>query len=172
MNNNEEQVNDYKEKMKMYCKEKCKNDEYLNMILERYWGDGDNNNYLEIFYNSEWNREKNLYKKVNEYLKRLEQTGDFFKIKHIKKLYEYYNILYNLKKYIFIEDTFEDGTEYYLDDFYHFLIYTIDCLKSDFVKIMDEVQKDDFRNDEPLDKTLDENKEKFSIYLKFKHFYL
>ena len=36
---------------------------------------------------------------------------------------------------------------------------------------MDEVQKDDFRNDESLYEKLDENKEKFSIYLKFKHFF-
>ena len=56
------------------------------------------NNYLNIFYNEEFNIEKKLYKKVNKYLKRLEKTGDFFKIKHIKKLYEYYYILYNLKK--------------------------------------------------------------------------
>ena len=56
------------------------------------------NNYLKIFYDEEFNKEKNLYTKVNEHLKRLEKTGDFFKIKHIKKLYEYHNILYNLKK--------------------------------------------------------------------------
>ena len=110
-------------------------------------------------------------KKICGYLKKLEKNGDDYKIKHIKKMYRIYNIFYQIKSLIYSKDTFEYTDKYLsIDDFYHFLIYVIDCIKADIIKFIDMVQDNDFNNDELLLKNLDENKKKFNIYLKFKHF--
>ena len=110
-------------------------------------------------------------KKICGYLKKLEKNGDDYKIKHIKKMYKIYNIFYQIKSLIYSKDTFEyTDKDLSIDDFYNFLIYVIDCIKDDIIKFIDMVQDNDFNNDELLLKNLDENKKKFNIYLKFKHF--
>ena len=110
-------------------------------------------------------------KKICGYLKKLEKNGDDYKIKHIKKMYKIYNIFYQIKSLIYSKDTFEyTDKDLSIDDFYNFLIYVIDCIKADIIKFIDMVQDNDFNNDELLLKNLDENKKKFNIYLKFKHF--
>ena len=138
-------------------------------------------NFLMEFYN-EKNCRNELYgeegiirriniKKISGYLKKLEKNGDDYKIKHIKKLYRIYNIFYQIKSLIYSKDTFEyTDKSLSTDDFYNFLIYVIDCTKGDIIKFIDMIQDDNFNNDEPLLINLDENKEKFSIYLRFKHF--
>ena len=121
--------------------------------------------YLEEGFKRKINR-----KKICGYLKKLEKNGDDYKIKHIKKMYRIYNIFYQIKSLIYSKDTFEYTDKYLsIDDFYHFLIYVIDCIKADIIKFIDMVQDNDFNNDELLLINLDENKEKFNIYLKFKH---
>ena len=110
-------------------------------------------------------------KKICGYLKKLEKNGDDYKIKHIKKMYKIYNIFYQIKSLIYSKDTFEyTDKDLSIDDFYNFLTYVIDCIKDDIIKFIDMVQDNDFNNDELLLKNLDENKKKFNIYLKFKHF--
>ena len=123
------------------------------------------------FYLEEGLRKSINRKKISGYLKKLEKNGDDYKIKHIKKLYMIYNIFYQIKSLIFSKDTFEyTDKSLSTDDFYNFLIYIIDCIKADIIKFIDMLQDNDFNNDEPLLINLDENKEKFNIYLKFKHF--
>ena len=121
--------------------------------------------YLEEGFKRKINR-----KKICGYLKKLEKNGDDYKIKHIKKMYKIYNIFYQIKSLIYSKDTFEyTDKDLSIDDFYNFLIYVIDCIKADIIKFIDMVQDNDFNNDELLLINLDENKEKFNIYLKFKH---
>ena len=110
-------------------------------------------------------------KKVSSYLRKLKENGDDYKIKHVRKLYRIYNIFYQIKSLIFTEDTFEyTDKDLSIDDFYNFLVYIIDCTKSDIIKFIDMIQDDNFNNDEPLLINLDENSQKFNAYLKFKHF--
>ena len=122
---------------------------------------------------------KMIKKKIGGYLKKLKENGDDYKIKHIKRLYQIYNIFFQIKSLIFSKDTFvytnKDTFEYInkdrsIDDFYNFLIYLIDCTKSDIIKFIDMIQDDNFNNEKLLLENLDENKKKFNIYLKFKHF--
>ena len=117
---------------------------------------------------------RNIYrKKICGYLKKLEKNGDDYKIKHIKKMYKIYNIFYQIKSLIYSKDTFEYTNKFLsIDDFYIFLTYVIDCIRGDIIKFIDMIQDNDFNNDELLLEKLDENKEKFNIYLKFKHFFI
>ena len=86
-------------------------------------------------------------------------------------MYRIYNMFYQMKSLIFSKDTFEYTDKYLsIDDFYSFLLYVIDCTKADIIKFIDILQDNDFNNDEPLLINLDENKEKFNIYLNYKHF--
>ena len=133
-----------------YAKENCRNQLYLE---------------------EEFLRKINR-KKIYDYLKKLEKNGDDYKIKHIKKMYRIYNIFYQIKSLIYSKDTFEYTVKYLsIDDFYMFLTYVINCIKEDIIKFIDIVQDKDFNNNEPLTENLKENEKKFSIYLKFKHFY-
>ena len=123
------------------------------------------------FYLEEGFLQKANKKKIGGYLRKLKENGDDYKIKHIKRLYQIYNIFFQIKSLIFSEDTFEyTDKDLSIDDFYNFLIYIIDCTKSDIIKFMDMIQDDNFDNDVLLRENLDENNKKFSTYLKFKHF--
>ena len=129
------------------------------------------NNCRNQFYLEEGFLRKMNMKKICGYLKKLKESGDDYKIKHIKKLYQIYNIFYQIKSLIFSKDTFEyTNKDLSIDDFYNFLVYIIDCTKSDIIKFIDMIQDDNFNNDELLLENLDENKKKFSTYLNFKHF--
>ena len=129
------------------------------------------NNCRKQFYLEEGFLRKMNIKKICGYLKKLKENGDDYKIKHIKKLYRIYNIFYQIKSLIYSKDTFEyTDKDLSIDDFYNFLIYIIDCTKSDIIKFIDMIQDDNFNNDELLLINLDENKEKFNTYLNFKHF--
>lgn len=124
----------------------------------------------QLYLEERFLRKMNM-KKICCYLKKLKENGEDYKIKHIKKLYQIYNIFYQIKSLIFSKDTFEyTDKDLSIDDFYNFLTYIIDCTKSDIIKFIDMIQDDNFNNDEPLLINLDENKEKFNVYLKFKHF--
>ena len=123
------------------------------------------------FYLEEGFLRKMNMKKISGYLKKLKENGDDYKIKHVKKLYQIYNIFYQIKSLIYSKDTFEyTDKDLSIDDFYNFLIYIIDCTKSDIIKFIDMIQDDNFDNDVLLRENLDENKKKFNIYLKYKHF--
>ena len=129
------------------------------------------NNCRKQFYLEEGFLRKMNMKKICGYLKKLKENGDDYKIKHIKKLYRIYNIFYQIKSLIYSKDTFEyTDKDLSIDDFYNFLIYIIDCTKSDIIKFIDMIQDDNFNNDELLLINLDENKKKFNTYLNFKHF--
>ena len=129
------------------------------------------NNCRNQLYLEEGFKRKIYRKKIFGYLKKLEKNRGDYKIKHIKKMYRIYNIFYQIKSLIFSKDTFEyTNKDLSIDDFYNFLIYVIDCTKADIIKFIDMLQDNDFNNDEPLLRNLDENKEKFNIYLNFKHF--
>ena len=90
-------------------------------------------------------------KKISGYLRKLKKNEDDYRIKHIRKLYRIYNILYQIKSLIFSKDTFEYTDESLsTDDFYNFLLYVIDCIKADIVSFIDLVQDNDFDNYEIL----------------------
>ena len=137
--------------------------------------------FMNLFY-TEGNCRNQLYleeafiqkidrKKICDYLKKLEKNGDDYKIKHIKKLYRICNIFYQIKSLIYSKDTFEyTYKDLSIDDFYNFLKYVIDCTRADIIKFIDILQDNNFNNDEPLLKNLNENQKKFNIYLNFKHF--
>ena len=55
------------------------------------------NNCRNQFYLEEGFLRRNNMKKVSSYLKTLRENGDDYKIKNIKKLYQIYNIFYNIK---------------------------------------------------------------------------
>ena len=130
----------------------------------------ENNCRKQFYFEEEFLRKMNIKKNCG-YLKKLKENGDDYKIKHIKKLYKIYNIFYQIKSLIYSKDTFEyTDKDLSIDDFYNFLIYIIDCTKSDIIKFIDMIQDDNFNNDELLLINLDENKEKFNTYLNFKHF--
>ena len=138
-------------------------------FLYTYYKMGEN--CRNLLFLEEGNMRKIDIKKIGGYLKKLEKNGDDYKIKHIKKMYRIYNIFYQIKSLIYSKDTFEyTDKDLSIDDFYNFLVYVIDCIKADIIKFIDMVQDNDFNNDELLRKKLDENKEKFNIYLNFKHF--
>ena len=123
------------------------------------------------FYREERFSRRYDMKKVSSYLRKLKENGDDYKIKHVKKLYQIYNIFYQIKSLIYSKDTFEyTDKDLSIDDFYNFLIYIIDCTKSDIITFIDMIQDDNFDNDVLLRENLDENKKKFNIYLKYKHF--
>ena len=129
------------------------------------------NNCRNQFYLEEGFLRKMNMKKIGGYLRKLRENGDDYKIKHVKKLYQIYNIFYQIKSLIFSKDTFEyTDKSLSVDDFYNFLIYIIDCTKSDIITFIDMIQDDNFDNDVLLRENLDENKKKFNIYLKYKHF--
>ena len=129
------------------------------------------NNCRKQLYLEEGFLQKINKKKICGYLRKLKENGDDYKIKHIKKLYQIYNIFYQIKSLIFSKDTFEyTDKDLSIDDFYNFLRYIIDCTKSDIIKFIDMIQDDNFDNDVLLRENLDENKKKFNIYLKYKHF--
>ena len=129
------------------------------------------NNCRKQFYLEEGFLRRMNMKKVSSYLRKLKENGDDYKIKHVKKLYQIYNIFYQIKSLIFSKDTFEyTNKDLSTDDFYNFLTYIIDCTKSDIIKFIDMIQDDNFNNDQLLRENLDENKKKFNAYLKFKHF--
>ena len=132
--------------------------------------DMDKNCRNQLYLEEGFLRKMNM-KKISGYLRKLKENGDDYKIKHIKKLYQIYNIFYQIKSLIYSKDTFEyTDKDLSIDDFYNFLIYIIDCTKSDIIKFIDMIQDDNFNNDELLLENLDENKKKFNAYLKFKHF--
>ena len=131
------------------------------------------NNCRKQLYLEEGFLQKINKKKSCGYLRKLKENGDDYKIKHIKKLYQIYNIFYQIKSLIFSKDTFEyTDKDLSIDDFYNFLVYIIDCTKFDIIKFIDMIQDDNFNNDKLLLKNLDENNEKFNAYLNFKHFFM
>ena len=69
----------------------------------------------------ECEKENNYYRKiVASYLNELEEKGEEYKIKHIKKYYQIYNLLYKLKSIIFDKNTFEYTDEdLNTNDFYY-----------------------------------------------------
>ena len=110
-------------------------------------------------------------RKICKYLRKLRESGDDYKIKHIKKLYQIYNIFYQIKSLIFSKDILEyTDKSYSIGDFYDFLIYIIDCTKADIIKFIDIIQDDNFNNEEIIRINFDDRR-RFNVYLKFKHFY-
>ena len=123
------------------------------------------------FYLEEGFLQKINKKKICRYLKKLKESGDDYKIKHIKKLYQIYNFFHKLNSLIYDKNTFEyTNRETSIGDFYEFLLYINICIKSDIIKFIDMIQDENFNNEELLLENLDENKKKFNTYLKFKHF--
>ena len=132
------------------------------------WNNCRNQLYLEEGTSQKINR-----RKICRYLRKLKESGDDYKIKNIKKLYQIYNIFYQIKSLIFSKDTFEyTEKDLSINDFTDFLVYIIDCTKADIIKFIDLMQDDNFNNEEILRINLDENNNRmFNAYLKCKHFY-
>ena len=106
-------------------------------------------------------------RKISGYLRKLEESGDYYKFKHIKKFYQIYTILYQIKSIIFSKDTYEfPNKTLSIIDFSDFLVFIIDRLKYDIIKFIDIMQDDNFNNEKLLRKNLDENNNRiFYAYL-------
>ena len=108
-------------------------------------------NCRQQFYGEEEIRKRMNIKKIANYLSKLKENGDDYKIKHIRKLLRIYNMFYQMKSLIFSKDTFEYTDKYLAtDDFYNFLVYVIDCTKANIIKFIDMIQDDNFNNDEQI----------------------
>ena len=109
-------------------------------------------------------------RKICKYLRKLRESGDDYKIKHIKKFYRIYNIFYQIKSLIFSKDTFEyTDKDLSVDDFSEFLLYIIDCIKADIINFIDIMQDNNFNNEEIIRINFDDRR-RFNAYLNFKHF--
>ena len=104
-------------------------------------------------------------KEIGHYLKKLKNNGDDYKIKHIKKLYQIYNMFHKTLRMMICEEIY-DFNDNSIDDFYSFLFYVLHCIKEDIYKFICLIQDDNFDKE----KILRENTEEFSIYLKYKHY--
>ena len=102
-------------------------------------------------------------KEIGEYLKKLKNNGDDYKIKHIKKLYQIYNMFYKTLRMMISEEVY-DFNDKSIDDFYSFLFYVLHCIKQDIYKFIRLIQDDNFDKEEIL------REGEFNIYLKYKHF--
>ena len=102
-------------------------------------------------------------KEIGEYLKKLKNNGDDYKIKHIKKLYQFYNMFYKTLRMMICEEVY-DFNDNSIDDFYNFLFYVLHCIKQDIYKFICLIQDDNFNKEETL------NKEEFNICLKYNLF--
>ena len=126
------------------------------------------NNFREDLYLEEGFLEKIIKRKLSKYLR---ENKDNYKHKYIKKLYQYYTILYQIKSLIFHKSSFEEsGDDTSLNDFFNFLIFIIGCLKSDIITFIDIMQDKNFDNDEIIRKQDVGKQLHFSIYTVFKHF--
>ena len=128
-------------------------------------------NCRKQFYDEEEISQKINKRKIAGYLRKLKESGDDYKIKNIKKLYQIYTIFYQIKSLIFSKDTFEyTEKDLSINDFTDFLVYIIDCTKADIIEFIDRFQDDNFDNEVLMRENLEENRKRFCAYLKFKHF--
>ena len=105
-------------------------------------------------------------KEIGEYLKKLKNNGDDYKIKHIKKLYQIYNMFHKTIRMMICEEVYNyDYNNNSIDDFYCFLFHILHCTKQDIYKFIYLFQDDNFDKEKIL-----ENTEEFGIYLKYKHY--
>ena len=102
-------------------------------------------------------------KEIGHYLKKLKNNGDDYKIKHIKKLYQIYNMFHKTLRIMISEEVY-DFNDNSIDDFYCFLFYVLHCTKQDIYKFICLIQDDNFDKEKIL------REEEFNIYLKLKHF--
>ena len=118
--------------------------------------------------NEEGIEEKIIKRKLSKYLR---ENKDNYKYKYIKKLYQYYTILYQIKSLIFHKSTFDEtGIDTSLNDFYNFLLYVINCTKADIITFIDIMQDKNFDNEEIIRKQDVGKQLHFNIYTVFKHF--
>ena len=118
--------------------------------------------------NEEGIEEKIIKRKLSKYLR---ENKDNYKHKYIKKLYQYYTILYQIKSLIFHKSTFDEtGIDTSLNDFYNFLLYVINCTKDDIITFIDIMQDKNFDNEEIIRKQDVGKQLHFNIYTVFKHF--
>ena len=126
------------------------------------WHNCRNRLYLE-----EGDKQRINRRKISGYLRKLKESGDYYKIKHIKRFYQIYTILYQIKSLIYSKDTFEFNYKTLsIDDFSDFLVYIIDRIKGDIISFIDIMQDDNFINEKLIRKNLDEHNERiFYAYL-------
>ena len=121
-----------------------------------------------VLYSEEGKAERIIKRKLSKYLR---ENKDNYKHKYIKKLYQYYTILYQIKSLIFHKSTFDEmEIDTSLHDFYCFLLYVIDCTKDDIITFIDIMQDKNFDNEEIIRKQDVGKQLHFNIYTVFKHF--
>lgn len=148
--------------------------EDLEFLLE----DTDNNCRRDFVV---YEKENNYYRKiVASYLNDLEEKGEEYKIKHIKKYYQIYNLLYKLQSIIFDKNTFEyTDKDLTTNDFYNFLFYVSGCIQMDIIRFIKLFKDDNFDNRmlpyEKIDKNnpkylIDNMEEALKYFCIYKHF--
>ena len=136
-------------------------------LIPLYIQEGVIKNKRNLLYIEEGDRQRRNKRKIGGYLRNLKERGDYFKIKHIKKLYQIYTIFNQMKSLIFDDDTYHFNFKISsIKDFNHFLLFIIDRTKADIIKFIDLIQDDNFNNEEILRINLDEHNERiFYLYL-------
>ena len=105
-------------------------------------------------------------KNIGFYLNKLKHND--FKIKHIKKMYQIYNMLYLTKKVMIRNEDF-DFTDTSINDFYKYLGYSIGCIREQIYFFIRLFSEDDFDNNQKIKNRLNF---KYSDYLKFEERFL
>ena len=124
--------------------------------------------FRKDLYSEEGTEERIIKRKLSKYLR---ENKDNYKHKYIKKLYQYYTILFQIKSLIFHKSTFDEmGIDTSLNDFYNFLLYVINCTKADIITFIDIMQDKNFDNEEIIRKKHVGKQLHFNIYTVFKHF--
>ena len=136
-------------------------------LLPLYIQEGVIKNRRNDLYIEEGDTQRINKRKISGYLRNLEERGDYFKIKHIKKLYQIYTIFNQMKSLIFDDDTFDFNLKISsIKDFSYFLLFIIDRTRVDIIKFIDILQDDNFNNNKLIRKNLDKyNNRIFCLYL-------
>ena len=105
-------------------------------------------------------------KNIGFYLNKLKHND--FKVKHIKKLYQIYNMLYLTRKVMIRNEDF-DFTDTSINDFYKYLGYSIGSIRGQIYSFIRLFSDDDFDNNQKIKNRLNF---KYSDYMKFEERFL
>ena len=100
-------------------------------------------------------------KNIGFYLNKLKHND--FKIKHIKKMYQIYNMLYLTKKVMIRNEDF-DFTDTSINDFYKYLGCSIVCIREQIYSFIRLLKDEDFDNNKKFDNRINF---KYSDYMSF-----
>lgn len=106
----------------------------------------------------------NQLKNADCYIKDIKNADNDFKIKHIKNLYQVYNMLYQTKKVLIRNEDF-NILDTSMNDFYSYLNYTIVDLREEIYSFIRLLYDEDFDNNKKVENRM--NYKKYKDYISF-----